>query len=255
VEVTWPDIEFLDPAGLPLVEPDPPPTHVSLPARIPIASVLAVAGWLLAAALVILASFRLAFSASLANVGQPTVRFTVDGWGREQAPSSTATFGEHGARLGIAFCAVAALMALLIGLAVWRVWRGAARARPNQAITALAVVAPCVLAALTFTEWLVIDGVLSGYRAINRQNAAIASGSPTGGAPSTIHTHIGPSIWLAGAALLCAAVASAVYLWPRHAESPAEVQPEAQPDVDAEAEPIAPPAQQDTQLDEAEFLV
>jgi hypothetical protein len=142
-------------------------------------------------------------------------------------------------------------MALLIGLAVWRVWRGSARAKPNQAITALAVVAPCVLAVLTLTEWLVIDGVLSGYRAINRQNAAIASGSTTGPASSTIHTHIGPSIWLAGTAVLCAAVASAIYLWPRHAESPTE----ARADVNTEVEPIAPPAEQDTKPDEAEFLV
>ncbi|MDP9092575.1 MAG: hypothetical protein M3N95_06415 [Actinomycetota bacterium] len=249
--MTWPDVEFLDPGGVPVVEGEPPPVHVSLAARFPIASLITLGGWILAGALAILASLRLAFSASLASVGGPTVRFSVDGWGRERAPSSTATFGEHGARLGIALCVVAGLMALLVALAAWRAWRGSARATPNRAITSLAVVAPCVLAAVTLTEWLVIDGVLSGYRAINRQNATVAAGSATGSGSPAIQTHIGPSIWLAVAALACAAAASAIYVWPR----PNESAHGASADISAEAGYIPAVAESEMHLDEAEFLV
>jgi hypothetical protein len=259
--MTWPDVEFLDPAGLPLVdEPDPPPPPQRVPSKALITSALPLIGWLAAGVLAVLASFRLAYYASFVNPGQPTVRISVDGWGREQYPDNAPTFGEHGTRLGIVFSAALGLIAVLVVLAIWRVWRGSARGWPDRTMAALAVVVPSILATVTATQWLMIDGVRSSYRAINRQNAISESavngsnGSPSPIAPSTIHIHVGPSVWLALAAVVFATIASATYLLSRRPSAPESTlpkldtgEPEASPQDDVNSEA-------DVHFDDAELL-
>ena len=213
-----PEVEFVDPPVYAPTDAPPPPTRT---ARLR-ANALYVGGpllgWSAAAAFCVAAPFRLVYSASYQAPDGTGQRFSVDGWGRTPVIGGEPTFGAHGVRIGAAFVATAVVLAVLVVVAAWRGLRRTHATRPGIAIAAHAVAPPCILAGLSSATWLMIDGAFSQYRAANRQAAQLGANPASGDVASpqpTIHMAVGPALWLALAAAVCATAATVLYLWPR----------------------------------------
>ncbi len=205
-------IEFLEPAAEPADEPAATPDALAgrRSARWRagrLADTVVTVLWLAAGALAVLAAYRPLYSIDYGS-GRAGFGYTVDAWGKYRGAGATLPT-QRGARYAPLLCGCAAAFGLL-ALAAATAARRRQRSRPGRRFdpatmaTVGAIAAAGVLGGALAAMYLQVDSVLGGVRARVRFSAGF--GDPIRG---DLHTALGPSLALALAALICAALAAA----------------------------------------------
>ncbi len=166
---------------------DEPPKRTQL-----LFSTLIVGGWLSAAALAGAAPFQEVFTVSVSGDATRSVG-GLDGWGR----SPDDTF-RSGANFGIALWACTAGL-IFLALAYWRWVRRNPRSGLDRLTAAVAIAVPSVLAGVTGSIVLYVQGYSASFDA----DALLQGAAP-------IHLQWGDCVWLSLLALACSVAASFV---------------------------------------------